>query len=143
MPQVLGVDHVVFRVSNYERSKAFYERLLEFLGFEVIGDFRDMIGWRNGKTAIWIAETDSPSRLRRHHDGDVGLHHYALELASRPDADELETVLRVIGVDIVDAAGEYYDDYYAVYFLDPDGFKLEGMTFGPHHRHGARLKQPT
>jgi len=32
--------------------------------------------------------------------------------------------------DIVDPAGEYYDDYYAVFFLDPDGIKLEGMYYG-------------
>ena len=28
------------------------------------------------------------------------------------------------------AAGEYYEDYYAVFFLDPDGIKLEGMKYG-------------
>jgi hypothetical protein len=31
---------------------------------------------------------------------------------------------------IVDPAGEYYEDYYAVFFLDPDGLKLEGMKYG-------------
>ena len=31
---------------------------------------------------------------------------------------------------IVDPADEYYDDYYAVFFLDPDGLKLEGMKYG-------------
>ncbi len=39
----------------------------------------------------------------------------------------------------VDPAGEYYEDYYAVYFLDPDGIKLEGaLTYGTRHLHGAR-----
>ena len=33
-------------------------------------------------------------------------------------------------LEIVDPAGEYYDNYYAVYFLDPDGLKLEGMRYG-------------
>lgn len=28
---------------------------------------------------------------------------------------------------IADPAGAYYDDYYAVYCLDPDGLKLDGM----------------
>lgn len=31
---------------------------------------------------------------------------------------------------IVDPATEYYDDYYAVFFLEPDGLKLEGMKYG-------------
>jgi len=33
-------------------------------------------------------------------------------------------------VRIVDSADEYYEDYYAVFFLDPDGLKLEGMKYG-------------
>jgi hypothetical protein len=33
-------------------------------------------------------------------------------------------------VRIVDPAAEYYDDYYALFFLDPDGLKLEGMKYG-------------
>jgi catechol 2,3-dioxygenase-like lactoylglutathione lyase family enzyme len=36
MARVVGIDHLVIRVSNYEKSKAFYSRLLEFLGFEVL-----------------------------------------------------------------------------------------------------------
>ena len=33
---------------------------------------------------------------------------------------------------IIDPPGEYYDSsYYAVYFTDPDGMKLEGMVYKP------------
>jgi hypothetical protein len=33
---------------------------------------------------------------------------------------------------VVDPPGEYYDrSYYAVYFTDPDGMKLEGMVYKP------------
>jgi hypothetical protein len=39
---------------------------------------------------------------------------------------------------IVDPAGEYYDDYYAVFFLDPDGLKLEGMKYGENHAKEGR-----
>jgi len=38
--------------------------------------------------------------------------------------------LKEMGATIVDPADEYYDDYYAVFFLDPDGLKLEGMKYG-------------
>ena len=142
MVSVLGVDHVVLRVSDYEKSKAFYDRLFAFLGFEVIGGFRDMTGWRNGTTAFWVAACETPGQPRRHREDDIGLHHYAFELASRAEVDQLQEFLTANEVDIVDPAGEYYDDYYAVYFLDPDGVKLEGMTFGPGHGHGCRLKGP-
>ena len=52
------------------------------------------------------------------------------ELRSRKDVDELQVFLTNLGATIVDPAGEYYDDYYAVFFLDPDGLKLEGMKWG-------------
>jgi len=33
---------------------------------------------------------------------------------------------------VLDPPGEYYDrNYYAVYFADPDGMKLEGMIWAP------------
>ena len=34
-----------------------------------------------------------------------------------------------------------YDDYYAVFFLDPDGLKLEGMKYGERHAREARRKR--
>ncbi|HXV09461.1 MAG TPA: hypothetical protein VD839_01520 [Burkholderiales bacterium] len=42
----------------------------------------------------------------------------------REQSQTLEALL--LGTKIIDPAGEYYDHYYAVYFLDPDGLKLEG-----------------
>ena len=43
---------------------------------------------------------------------------------------------------IVDPAAEYYQDYYAVYFLDPDGLKLEGMKYGEKHARAEKEKTP-
>jgi catechol 2,3-dioxygenase-like lactoylglutathione lyase family enzyme len=60
----------------------------------------------------------------------IGFHHYAFQLRSRRDVDALQSFLEKLGATIVDPAGEYYDDYYAVFFLDPDGLKLEGMKYG-------------
>jgi hypothetical protein len=41
----------------------------------------------------------------------------------------------------VDPAGEYYEDYYAVFFLDPDGLKLEGMKYGEMQARAARKRR--
>jgi len=128
--RVIGVDHLVIRVSDYEASKAFYQKLFDFLGFEVLGDYGDQIGWTNGKTRFWIGEADAEGKKHKHRIGDVGFHHYAFELRSRKDVDALEAFLKKNEVEIVDPADEYYDDYYAVFFLDPDGLKLEGMKWG-------------
>jgi catechol 2,3-dioxygenase-like lactoylglutathione lyase family enzyme len=138
MVQVVGIDHLVIRVRDYERSKAFYGRLFAFLGFEVSEEYENAIGWTNGKTRFWIGPADRQGRKHPHRRGDVGFHHYAFQLRSRKDVDALQAFLMRSGVKIVDPAGEYYDDYYAVFFLDPDGLKLEGMKYGEKHSRAAR-----
>ena len=128
--RVVGVDHLVIRVSDYQRSKDFYGRLFAFLGFEISEEYDEAIGWTNGNTRFWIGPVDAQGRKHKHRTGDVGFHHYAFELRSRADVDDLQTFLQEAGTEIVDPADEYYDDYYAVFFLDPDGLKLEGMKYG-------------
>lgn len=130
MVRVVGIDHLVVRVSDFETSKAFYDKLFKFLGFKVLDEYPDMMGWTNGKTRYWIGQADAEGISRGYRFGDIGFHHYAFELRSRKDVDDLEAFLKKEGVRIVDPANEYYDDYYAVFFLDPDGLKLEGMKWG-------------
>jgi catechol 2,3-dioxygenase-like lactoylglutathione lyase family enzyme len=139
MARVVGIDHLVIRVSDYEKSKQFYGKLFTFLGFEISDEYEDAIGWTNGKTRFWIGPADEMGRKRRYRIGDVGFHHYAFQLRSRKDVDDLQAFLKdVLGATIVDPAGEYYDDYYAVFFLDPDGLKLEGMKYGERQAKAAR-----
>jgi catechol 2,3-dioxygenase-like lactoylglutathione lyase family enzyme len=140
MARVVGIDHLVIRVSDYAKSKEFYGKLFTFLGFEISDEYPDAIGWTNGKTRYWIYPADEAGRKRKYRNGDVGFHHYAFQLRSRKDVDALQKFLEETGATIVDPAGEYYDDYYAVFFLDPDGLKLEGMKYGERHAHGARAK---
>jgi len=129
MVTVVGIDHLSLRVSDFAASRAFYDKLMPFLGFEVLHDYEDTRGWTNGKTRLIITQAE-PGRNHAHRTGDVGFHHYAFELESRGDVDALEAFVKDLGARIVDPAGEYYDDYYAVFFLDPDGMKLEGMKWG-------------
>jgi len=132
MPRVVGIDHLVLSVGDFARSKTFYDKVLGFLGFKLKYDYADMAGWSNGRTLFWIAAADAQGRNRKYRKGDVGFHHYAFELASRRDVDQLGAFLEENGMTVLDAPGEYYGrDYYAVYFADPDGMKLEGMIWAP------------
>lgn len=90
MVRVMGVDHLVIRVSDYEKSKAFYGRLFTFLGFEVSKEHDDSIGWTNGKTRFWIGPAHAEGRKHKHRAGNVGFHHYAFQLRSRKDVDALQ-----------------------------------------------------
>jgi catechol 2,3-dioxygenase-like lactoylglutathione lyase family enzyme len=130
MTRVVGIDHLSVRVGNFQKSKRFYDRLFRFLGFKVLDEYANAIGWTNGQTRFWIGAADAKGRSRKYRIGDIGFHHYAFELGSRKDVDALEAFLRRHKATIVDPADEYYEDYYAVFFLDPDGLKLEGMKYG-------------
>jgi catechol 2,3-dioxygenase-like lactoylglutathione lyase family enzyme len=130
MPRVLGIDHLVLRVSDFKKSREFYEYVLKFLGFRLLDEYSDMVGWTNGKTRLWIGQADAEGKKHPYRSGNIGFHHYAFELESRADVDALERHLKKKKIEIVDPADEYYDDYYAVFFLDPDGMKFEGMKYG-------------
>ena len=128
--RVVGIDHLVIRVSDFEKSRDFYDQLFGFLGFKVLDASEDAKGWTNGKTRFWIGAADAEGKAHPYRIGDVGFHHYAFELRNRKDVDDLQGFLEKEGVTIVDPADDYYEDYYAVFFLDPDGLKLEGMKYG-------------
>jgi len=130
MPRVVGIDHLVLTVGDFQRSKVFYGKLLGFLGFKLKYDYAGMAGWSNAKTLFWISAADTQGKKRKYRKGDIGFHHYAFELSSREDVDALGKFLEQNGMTVLDPPGEYYGpSYYAVYFADPDGMKLEGMVY--------------
>jgi catechol 2,3-dioxygenase-like lactoylglutathione lyase family enzyme len=142
MPAIVGIDHLVLSVGDFGRSKEFYHKLLTFLGFRLKHEYGDMAGWSNGKTLFWIAAADAQGKRRKYRKGDIGFHHYAFEMASRDDVDALGSFLERNDVKIVDPPGEYYRrEYYAVYFTDPDGMKLEAMIWAPPEKRGVKKRQ--
>lgn len=144
MPRIVGIDHLVLSVGDFARSKAFYNKLLTFLGFKLKHEYDDMAGWSNGKTLFWIAAADSEGRRHKYRKGDIGFHHYAFEMARRKDVDALGAFLEDNGMTVVDSPGEYYGrNYYAVYFTDPDGMKLEAMIWAPPETKSAKKQKTT
>jgi glyoxylase I family protein len=125
-----GVQHVDLVVSSIERSLAFYSALLGPLGFhrvsEVEGERGESIWYLSGPgTSVGLREVQSESgdydRYR------IGLHHLAFEAVSRGDVDERAAWLRAQNVELESEPQEYtyIPGYYAVFFYDPDGLKLE------------------
>ena len=94
MVRVVGIDHLVIRVSDFAKSKRFYDDVLGFLGFKLKYDYADAAGWSNGKTLFWIGEADAEGKKHPHRAGNIGFHHYAFELGKRADVDELYAVLK-------------------------------------------------
>jgi glyoxylase I family protein len=125
-----GVHHVDLVVSSIERSLPFYTDLLGPLGYhrvnEVEGERGETIWYLSGPgTSIGLreAQSDSPAYDRYR----VGVHHVAFEADSRAEVEERAEWLRTQGVEIESHPQEYayLPGYYAVFFYDPDGLKLE------------------
>jgi glyoxylase I family protein len=129
--QTSGVHHVDLVVSSIERSLPFYRDLLGPLGYhgvtEVEGERGETIWYLFGPgTSIGLREAQAQSDAP-HDRYRVGLHHLALEAASRGAVDERANWLRALGAEIESGPEEYWyvPGYYAVFFYDPDGIKLE------------------
>jgi glyoxylase I family protein len=125
-----GIHHVDLAVSSVERSLPFYRDLLGPLGWrgisEVEGERGETIWYLNAHAcSIGLREAETPDgpydRYR------VGLHHLAIEAPSRGAVDERGEWLRAHAVEIESGPEEYayLPGYYAVFFYDPDGMKLE------------------
>ena len=70
----------------------------------------------------------TPARRGREHDLLApGLHHVAFAAESQATVDEVGAVLARLGAEILQGPRPYdhEPDRYAVFFLDPDGIKLE------------------
>jgi len=63
----------------------------------------------------------------RHDPYAPGLHHLCLQVADNAALDRLASLLRAAGIAITEPAlyPQYADDYYAIFFEDPDGIRLE------------------
>jgi catechol 2,3-dioxygenase-like lactoylglutathione lyase family enzyme len=142
MVRVVGVDHLAIRVSDLARSRRFYDKLLGFMGFVKEWEFNGTVGWNNWETMFWITQADAEGASHPHHEGGIGYHHYAFELGGRAEVDALYRFLLKEEVVIVDPPADYPsygEGYYAVFFRDPDGIKLEALHFVEKEKRRARM----
>jgi glyoxylase I family protein len=127
-----GVHHVDLVVRSVERSLPFYRDLLGPLGWhgisEVEGERGETIWYLSGPgTSIGIRAAQ-PSQIGPGYDRySVGMHHIAFEAQSRSVVDERAEWLRSHDAEVETDPREYgyTPGYYAVFFYDPDGLKLE------------------
>ena len=127
----MGIHHIDLVVSSVERSLPFYRELLAPLGWhrlsEVEGERGETIWYLEGAACsigLREAQTRDDDDVDRYR---IGLHHLAIEAHSRAAVDERAAWLRDNGALLESEPQEYTysPGYYAVFFYDPDGIKLE------------------
>ena len=128
------INHLDLTVSDLAVSVPFYDALLGHLGFERLADAPgDRPVWHATDTrlrlfGIGLCAARPEQRGKAHDRFAPGLHHVAFHAASRDDVDGLYRLLQRIGATILDPPADYpqyWPVYYAVFFADPDGLKLE------------------
>jgi catechol 2,3-dioxygenase-like lactoylglutathione lyase family enzyme len=131
---VEAIDHLDLVVSSLERSLDFYRGLLLELGYvrtsEIVGERGERVvylGRVGGFGSVSLRARQSETREIPYDRYAVGVHHVAFSAASRATVDERARWLRARGAEIESGPREhqYTAGYYAVFFYDPDGIKLE------------------
>jgi glyoxylase I family protein len=129
------ISHVDLVVSSIDRSLPFYRELLEPLGWsgyrQVPGEQDETIHYLSvegpGVAAVGLREKRSDAHGVPYDRYAVGVHHLCFDVPSRAVVDERAEWLRNQGARIESGPAEYdyTPGYYAVFFYDPDGIKLE------------------
>jgi catechol 2,3-dioxygenase-like lactoylglutathione lyase family enzyme len=127
MIEVNGVAHVILTVSDWERSRAFYEAFLAFLGLTRVFAGDDFVYYVGGRTALGISRAEGKRAAERFEQGTIGLHHVCFRCRSREDVDKAYAFLRTQPVTIVHGPeeGPWAPEYYSVLFEDPAGIRVE------------------
>jgi len=131
MIEVVDVAHVMFNVTDLERSLKLYR---DILGFKVSGEYEGAVIWlnmgqyREGETLAFhdIGLYKVPHPAPEHARKVVGLNHAAFRLRTAKDVDEAAELLKANGVKILKGPLTHKEDNDRyIYFEDPDGNVLE------------------
>jgi len=116
-------DHIDLRVKNMEEAKRFYTQILPALGFpsdESSGAWQSYGTGLKGPTEFFGFIEDP-----NHQTNETRIAFWA---ETREEVDRVAEVVRGAGgqnLEGPELCGEYTPDYYAFFFEDPSGNKLE------------------
>jgi catechol 2,3-dioxygenase-like lactoylglutathione lyase family enzyme len=122
-----AIHHIDLTASDLARSTLFYDRVLPLLGFRRIADCAEGPLWAGAQLELGLQAARS-GRQRPHDRFSPGLHHLAFTAPGRDAVDALHRELIALEIEILDSPAEYPEyapGYYALFFADPDGIKLE------------------
>jgi catechol 2,3-dioxygenase-like lactoylglutathione lyase family enzyme len=120
----MPIDHTAMNVSDLERSKAFYSDALKPLGYSLMFEVGEFLGFGDGtKPELGVVHRDP-----------VGGGHVALAAGDRATVDAFhEAAIAAGGTDNGQPGlrEHYHPTYYAAYVRDPDGNNIEAVCHTP------------
>ena len=131
--EVIGIDHIYLAVADLRRSEVFYDKVMtQVLGYRkggstIAGDAH--IHYFNRQFGFSLRPAKDTSRS--HDPYAPGLHHFCFRVLDEAAVDSAAAELRSAGIEATDPRyyPEYAPDYYATFFSDPDGVRLEITNF--------------
>jgi catechol 2,3-dioxygenase-like lactoylglutathione lyase family enzyme len=124
------VGHVGIEVSSLSTSRKFYKALLEGLGFKIMMDTEDGVGFSNESFSVWVGELREPRVKRKAPTGEefVVADHLAIFVQDKETVDAVERKMKNSGFKALfpcEEHPEFEPGYYAVSFCDPDNYVIE------------------
>jgi glyoxylase I family protein len=122
------MNHIALTVRDVQKSEPFYDSILKFMGYQIVEKNEIYtLWWLENAGAIEICPADPNSPNQTHDRYSPGLHHLAFNAENREQVDRFYEMLKGMGATILDPPAEYdySPGYYAVFFTDLDGLKLE------------------
>jgi glyoxylase I family protein len=130
---LLGLGHLDLVCRDLDASLAFYASVFGPLGLEppflVPGERGEQIHYlrfpQAGSGSFGLRQALDKQRFDLY---APGLHHFAFAVETREDVDGVHERAAQAGAEVLHAPTlwpQYHPEYYATFFLDPDGFRLE------------------
>jgi len=118
------IDHLTLTVSDAQRSRSFYEKVLAPLGYSLLMSFEQYWGFGEGKKpTLWIKPGVAHAPM-----------HLAFAARSRAAVDAFYAAALRLGAKDNGAPGlraDYHPNYYGAFVFDPDGHPIEAVCHAP------------
>ena len=127
------IDHLALSVKSIKESKKFYKALfVDFLGYKISLESESFLAIDfDGQFLLEISQEHTKFKNSKFDRYRVGLHHFGLNVESHNQVNELYIKLLELGAVILDPPRfypQYSQNYYAVFYKDPNGFKMEFVS---------------
>jgi catechol 2,3-dioxygenase-like lactoylglutathione lyase family enzyme len=125
------LDHIGINVTDYARSKAFYEKALAPLGIKAVMEYGTACGFGHaGKPDFWIGQGKTSFQTPEQLEAITPVH-VAFVAKSRAEVDAFHVAALAAGGTDFGKPGirtEYHANYYGAFVKDLDGHNIEAVT---------------
>ena len=135
--EIVGIDHIYIAVSDLGRSEKYYDAVMTVLGFrknKFVNEGDEHIQYYNRHFGFVLRPAHNVQA--RHDPLAPGLHHFCLRCEDSAAVDTIARRLADLGIacSFPQLYPEYAQDYYAIFFSDPDGIRLEVTNYRQERR---------